>query len=86
MLEIAQHSIGGRFQFTAPDKSLSVANRNFAAIEYIVLDGRISTRLDCSRHVEFNVQEHRYFNHGYDVTSAVSRSLPLRSPASNQDR
>src|ERR1700688_4597373 len=41
-----QFSIGDRVQFTAPDKSLGVANRDLAIVEAIHPDGRISARLD----------------------------------------
>ena len=41
-----EFSVGDRIQFTAPDKSLGVANRDLAVIESIAPDGRISARLD----------------------------------------
>ena len=47
-------SVGDRIQFTAPDKSLGVANRDMAAIEAIHPDGRLSIRLDNNRQIEFN--------------------------------
>ncbi len=46
-----EFSVGDRIQFTAPDKSLGVANRDLAAIESIAPDGRISARLDSNRQV-----------------------------------
>src|ERR1019366_10419083 len=39
-------SVGDRIQFTAPDKSLGVANRDLAVIETIHPDGCLSARLD----------------------------------------
>jgi hypothetical protein len=48
-----EFSAGDRIQFTAPDKSLGVANRDMAAIEAIQSDGRLSARLDNDRQVEF---------------------------------
>ncbi len=39
-------SVGDRIQFTAPDQSLGVANRDMAAIEAIHPDGRLSIRLE----------------------------------------
>src|SRR5271155_5451177 len=49
-----EFSIGDRIQFTAPDKSLGIANRDLATIESIHPDGRLSARLDNSRQVEFS--------------------------------
>ena len=68
-------SVGDRIQFTAPDKSLGVANRDLATIEEIHSDGRVSARLDNNRQVEFNASEHRHFDHGYAVTSHSSQGL-----------
>ena len=70
-----QFSSGDRIQFTAPDKSLGVANRDLAVIETIHPDGRLSARLDNNRQVEFNAEEHRHFDHGYAVTSHSSQGL-----------
>jgi conjugative relaxase-like TrwC/TraI family protein len=66
---------GDRIQFTAPDKSLGVANRDLAVIDTIHPDGRLSARLDNSRQIEFNPGEHRHFDHGYAVTSHSSQGL-----------
>ena len=68
-------SVGDRIQFTAPDKSLGVANRDLAVIESIEPDSRMVVRLDNNRQVEFNVTEHRHFDHGYAVTSHSSQGL-----------
>lgn len=68
-------SVGDRIQFTAPDKSLGVANRDLAAIEAIHTDGRLTARLDNNRQIEFNTTEHRHFDHGYAVTSHSSQGL-----------
>jgi ATP-dependent exoDNAse (exonuclease V) alpha subunit len=70
-----EFSVGDRIQFTAPDKSLGVANRDMAVIEAIHLDGRLSARLDNNRQIEFNASEHRHFDHGYAVTSHSSQGL-----------
>ena len=70
-----EFSVGDRIQFTAPDKSLGVANRDLAAIESIHPDGRLSARLDNNRQIEFNASEHRHFDHGYAVTSHSSQGL-----------
>ncbi|MGO9518454.1 MAG: AAA family ATPase, partial [Candidatus Korobacteraceae bacterium] len=68
-------SLGDRIQFTAPDKSLGVANRDLAVIQSIALDGRVTARLDNNREIEFNVNQHRHFDHGYAVTSHSSQGL-----------
>jgi conjugative relaxase-like TrwC/TraI family protein len=70
-----EFSVGDRIQFTAPDKSLGVANRDMAAIEEIHPDGRLSVRLDNNRQIEFNPNEHRHLDHGYAVTSHSSQGL-----------
>jgi ATP-dependent exoDNAse (exonuclease V) alpha subunit len=70
-----EFSVGDRIQFTAPHKSLGVANRDLAVIEMIHPDGRVSARLDDNRRIEFNASEHRHFDHGYAVTSHSSQGL-----------
>ena len=70
-----EFSVGDRIQFTAPDKALSVANRDMATIRAIDPDGRLSVRLDNNRQIEFNPNEHRHLDHGYAVTSHSSQGL-----------
>jgi conjugative relaxase-like TrwC/TraI family protein len=70
-----EFSVGDRIQFTAPDKSLGVANRDLATIESIRPDGRLAARSDDRRQIEFNAGEHRHFDHGYAVTSHSSQGL-----------
>ncbi|HWO31009.1 MAG TPA: ATP-binding domain-containing protein, partial [Candidatus Acidoferrum sp.] len=70
-----EFSMGDRIQFTAPDKSLGVANRDMATIEAIRADDRLSIRLDNNRQIEFNPNEHRHLDHGYAVTSHSSQGL-----------
>jgi conjugative relaxase-like TrwC/TraI family protein len=72
---VHEFSVGDRIQFTAPDKSLGVVNRDLAIIESITPDGRIAARLDDNHRVEFNAAEHRHFDHGYAVTSHSSQGL-----------
>ena len=68
-------SVGDRIQFTAPDKSLGVANRDLAVVEAIHPDGRLTARIDNNRQIEFNPTEQRHFDHGYAVTSHSSQGL-----------
>jgi hypothetical protein len=70
-----EFSIGDRIQFTAPDKSLGVANRELAVIEAVHPDGRLSARLDNNRQIDFAPSEHRHFDHGYAVTSYSAQGL-----------
>ena len=70
-----EFSVGDRIQFTAPDKTLGVANRDLAVIESIGSDGKISVRLDNHRQIEFNATHHRHFDHGYAVTSHSAQGL-----------
>jgi conjugative relaxase-like TrwC/TraI family protein len=70
-----QFSVGDRVQFTAPDKSLGVANRDLAVIESIAPDGQVTARLDNNRQTEFDARDHRHFDHGYAVTSHSSQGL-----------
>jgi ATP-dependent exoDNAse (exonuclease V) alpha subunit len=70
-----EFSVGDRIQFTAPDKSIRVANRDLAVIETIHPDGQLTARLDDNRKVQFNASEHRHFDHGYAVTSHSSQGL-----------
>ena len=70
-----EFSAGDRIQFTAPDKSLGVANRDMAVIESIAPDGRITAHLDGIRQIEFSANDHRHFDHGYAVTSHSSQGL-----------
>ena len=80
-----EFSVGDRVQFTAPDKSLGVANRDLAVIDSIAPDGRISASLDNKRQVEFDTKEHRHFDHGYAVTSHSSQGLTAERVLVNAD-
>jgi ATP-dependent exoDNAse (exonuclease V) alpha subunit len=80
-----EFSVGDRIQFTAPDKSLGVANRDLALIDSITADGRVSARLDNDRQIEFNVQDHPHFDHGYAVTSHSSQGLTAERALVNAD-
>jgi ATP-dependent exoDNAse (exonuclease V) alpha subunit len=80
-----EFSVGDRIQFTAPDKSLGVANRDLAVIERIDPDGRISGRLESNRQIEFDPKEHRHFDHGYAVTSHSAQGLTAERVLVNAD-
>jgi conjugative relaxase-like TrwC/TraI family protein len=70
-----EFSVGDRIQFTAPDTSLGVANRDLAVIDSIAPDGRLAARLEDNRQLEFNPADHRHFDHGYAVTSHSAQGL-----------
>jgi conjugative relaxase-like TrwC/TraI family protein len=78
-------SVGDRIQFTAPDKSLGVANRDLAVIEAVSPDGHLTARLDNNRRIEFDAGEHRHFDHGYAVTSHSSQGLTAERVLVNAD-
>ena len=78
-------SAGDRIQFTAPAKSLGVANRDLAVIESVDPNGQITARLDNNRRIEFNANEHRHFDHGYAVTSHSSQGLTAERVLVNAD-
>jgi conjugative relaxase-like TrwC/TraI family protein len=80
-----EFSPGDRIQFTAPDKSLGVANRDLAIIESITPDGRIAVLLDNSRRSEFDPVQHRHFDHGYAVTSHSAQGLTAERVLVNAD-
>lgn len=78
-------SVGDRIQFTSPDKSLGVANRDLAMIEAIRPDGCISARLNNGRQIEFDATAHRHFDHGYAVTSYSAQGLTAERVLINAD-
>jgi conjugative relaxase-like TrwC/TraI family protein len=78
-------SVGDRIQFTAPDKSLGVANRDLAVVEAVSPDGHITARFDNNRRIEFDAGEHRHFDHGYAVTSHSSQGLTAERVLVNAD-
>jgi ATP-dependent exoDNAse (exonuclease V) alpha subunit len=77
--------VGDRIQFTAPDKTLGVANRDLAVIESVSSDGLITARLDNNRRIEFDASEYRHFDHGYAVTSHSSQGLTAERVLVNAD-
>jgi ATP-dependent exoDNAse (exonuclease V) alpha subunit len=80
-----EFSVGDRIQFTAPDKSLGVANRDLARIDSIGPDGHISARLDYGREIGFDATAHRHFDHGYAVTSHSAQGLTVERVLVNAD-
>jgi ATP-dependent exoDNAse (exonuclease V) alpha subunit len=80
-----EFSVGDRIQFTAPDKSLGVANRDIAVLDSIGPDGHISAHRDDGRQIEFDALAHRHFDHGYAVTSHSAQGLTAERVLINAD-
>jgi conjugative relaxase-like TrwC/TraI family protein len=80
-----EFAVGDRIQFTAPDKSLGIANRDMAAINFVTPDGQICVRLDGGRQVVFDAATHRHFDHGYAVTSHSAQGLTAERVLINAD-
>ena len=70
-----EFAVGDRIQFTAPNRKLSVANRDLGTIEQIGDDGQLTLRMDGGKAVKFDAKETRHFDHGYAVTSHSSQGL-----------
>jgi conjugative relaxase-like TrwC/TraI family protein len=68
-------AVGDRLQFTAPDKTIGVANRELGTIQDISTEGTLTVRLENGRIVEVNPAENRHFDHGYAVTSHSAQGL-----------
>jgi ATP-dependent exoDNAse (exonuclease V) alpha subunit len=60
---------GDRIQFTVPDRSLHVANRELGTIESINTSGQVRVTLDSGRAVAFTRREHPHLDYCYAVTS-----------------
>ena len=80
-----EFSAGDRIQFTAPDKSIGVANRDLAVIDSIGPTGQISARLDNGRQIEVDATVYRHFDHGYAVTSHSAQGLTAERVLVNAD-
>ena len=80
-----EFSVGDRIQFTAPDKSLGVANRDIAVLDSIGADGHISAHRDDGRRIEFDALSQRHFDHGYAVTSHSAQGLTAERVLINAD-
>ena len=71
-----EFATGDRLQFTAPNKTLGVANRDLGSVVNLE-EGKMSVRLDgkTQRTVAFDIADFRQFDHGYAVTSHSSQGL-----------
>jgi plastocyanin len=81
-----EFSTGDRIQFTEPNKTLGVANRDLGTITSID-NGQMAVRLDGkqSREIVFDTAQFRQFDHGYAVTSHSSQGLTAGRVLANID-
>jgi ATP-dependent exoDNAse (exonuclease V) alpha subunit len=80
-----EFSVGDRIQFTAPNRSLHVANRDLGTIEHISQDRQLSVRMENGKAAMFDANEMRHFDHGYAVTSHSSQGLTAERVLVNID-
>ena len=78
-------AVGDRLQFTAPDKSIDVANRELGTVGHISKEGQLDVKLESGRRVTLNPLENRHFDHGYAVTSHSSQGLTAERVLINID-
>ena len=81
-----EFSIGDRIQFTEPNRTLGVANRDLGTIASIN-NGQMAVRLDGKkpREIVFDTAQFRQFDHGYAVTSHSSQGLTAGRVLANID-
>jgi conjugative relaxase-like TrwC/TraI family protein len=70
-----EFAVGDRLQFTAPNRTLGVANRDLGTVEHIDIDGPLTVRMDSGKSVALDATQMRHFDHGYAVTSHSSQGL-----------
>lgn len=76
---------GDRLQFTAPDKTIGVANRELATIETVSGTGTLTLRLERGGRVQLNPAENRHFDHGYAMTSYSAQGVTADRVLINAD-
>jgi conjugative relaxase-like TrwC/TraI family protein len=83
---VREFSSGDRIQFTEPNKTLGVANRDLGTITSID-NGQMAVRLDGKqpREIVFDTAQFRQFDHGYAVTSHSSQGLTAGRVLANID-
>ena len=77
---------GDRLQFTQPNKTLGISNRDLGTI-LAFEDGQLSVRMDgkAARTVTFDPAAFRHFDHGYAVTSHSSQGMTTGRVLANFD-
>ena len=81
-----EFSTGDRIQFTEPNKTLGVGNRDLGTITSID-NGQMTVHLDGKqpREITFDTSQFRQFDHGYAVTSHSSQGLTAGRVLANID-
>jgi conjugative relaxase-like TrwC/TraI family protein len=81
-----EFSTGDRIQFTEPNKTIDVANRDLGSIASID-NGQMTVHLDGKqpREITFDTTQFRQFDHGYAVTSHSSQGLTAGRVLANID-
>jgi conjugative relaxase-like TrwC/TraI family protein len=84
--ETREFSTGDRIQFTGPNKTLGVANRDLGTVTAID-NNQMTVRLDGKqpREITFDTAQFRQFDHGYAVTSHSSQGLTAGRVLANID-
>jgi ATP-dependent exoDNAse (exonuclease V) alpha subunit len=80
-----QFAVGERIQFTAPNRTLGVANRDLGTIERINENGELTVRLNQQENVTFDSRTMPHFDHGYAVTSHSAQGLTTERVLINID-
>jgi len=62
-------AVGDRVQFTAPDRTRRIANRELATLEQVGGGGRLHLRLDSGRSVAVQAHAQPHLDYGYALTS-----------------
>jgi ATP-dependent exoDNAse (exonuclease V) alpha subunit len=70
-----EFAVGDRLQFTAPNRSLGIANRDLGTVERMEGNSQLTVRMDNGKAVTFDPEQMRHFDHGYAVTSHSSQGL-----------
>jgi hypothetical protein len=83
---VREFSTGDRIQFTEPNKTLGLANRDLGTITAID-NNQMTVRLDGKqpREITFDTAQFRQFDHGYAVTSHSSQGLTAGRVLANID-
>jgi len=83
---VREFSVNDRIQFTGPNKTLGVANRDLGTITAID-NGHMTVRLDGKKphEITFDTTDFRQFDRGYAVTSHSSQGLTAGRVLANID-
>jgi hypothetical protein len=80
-----EFAVGDRLGFTAPSKTLGVANRDLGTVQQIDKNGQFTVKMDNGKSISFDANQMRHFDHGYAVTSHSSQGLTAERVMVNLD-